>query len=80
MVIKSNKGFGTLVLPIFLAISGWVEIPPGDPIYGGGTLEFSGPMISSSCIISKPLGSPLLLIVSSTRILGISTISRSLCI
>jgi len=73
MVIKSNKGFGTLVLPSVLTISGCVEIPPVDLIYGGGTSGFSGPMISSSCIGSRPLGSPLILIGSSMGILDIST-------
>jgi hypothetical protein len=75
MVIKSNKGFCIIFLIGVLAISGWVEIPPGDLIFGGGNLGFSGPVIYSSCIGSKPLGSPLLSIGSSAGILDISTIS-----
>jgi hypothetical protein len=55
-----NKGLGTLVLPGVLDILGWVEIPPGDLICGNGTSGFSGLMISSICIGSKPLGSPFL--------------------
>jgi hypothetical protein len=73
MVIKSNKGFGTLVLHGVLSISGWVEIPHGDMICGGGTSIFYGPMISSNCIGSRPLGSPIISIGSSTGILNIST-------
>jgi hypothetical protein len=65
MVINLNKGFGTLVLPGVLAILGWVEIPPGDLICGGGTSGFSSSMISSSLIGSRPLVSPLILIGSS---------------
>jgi hypothetical protein len=79
MVIKSKKGFGTLVLPGVLDISGWVEIPYGDLIYSDGTLGFSGLVISSSCIGSKTLVSPLLAIRSSSRILDISTRSGSFC-
>jgi hypothetical protein len=77
MVIKSNKWFCTLVVPGVLAISGWVEIPTGDLICGGGTSGFFHPVISSSCIGSSPLGSPMLLIGPSTRILEISTRSGS---
>jgi hypothetical protein len=79
MVINSNKGFGTLVLPDFLTISGWVEISLGDLICGGGTSGFFGPVISSSCIGSRPLGSPQLSIGSSVVILVISTILGSFC-
>jgi hypothetical protein len=65
MVIKSNKGFGKLFLPGVLDISGSVEIPPGDLICGDGTSGFFGLKIYSSCIGSKTLGSPLLVIGSS---------------
>jgi hypothetical protein len=74
MVIKSNKGLGTLVLPSVLDISGWVEICSGDMICGDGTSGFSGPVISSSCI-----GSPFLAIGFSTGILEISMRSGSFC-
>jgi hypothetical protein len=46
MVIKSNKVFGTLVLPDVLAISSWVEVSPADMICGGGASGFFDPVIS----------------------------------
>jgi hypothetical protein len=79
MVIRSNRGFGTLVPPGVFDTSGWVGIVPGDLIYGDGTSGFSRAIISSSHIGSKPLGSPLLVIGSSVGILDIFTRSKSFC-
>jgi hypothetical protein len=77
MVIKSNNGFGILVLPDVLAISGRVETSPGDMTCGGGASGFYDPVVSSICIDSGPLGSPHLLTGSLVRILVISIKSRS---
>jgi hypothetical protein len=77
MVIKSNKGFCTLVLLDVLSILGWVVISPSDLICDGGISLFSDSMISSSHIGSRPLGSPQLSIELSMGILVISTRSGS---
>jgi hypothetical protein len=74
MVIRSNRGFGTLGV---LDTSIWVGIVPDDLICGDGTLGFFGLVISSSSIDSKPLGFHLIVLGLSKGILIISMISGS---
>jgi hypothetical protein len=55
MVIKSNKGFGILVLPDVLTISIRAKTSLSDLTYGGGASSFSDPVVSSICIGSRHL-------------------------